>query len=54
MATKNILPEDGRIIAAEICRRLYKYSYAVVGFVNTFLQLVQSDLQARHILDKSK
>jgi hypothetical protein len=33
---KNILPEDGRIVAAETCRRVYKFNCAVVGFINKF------------------
>jgi hypothetical protein len=52
--TKNILPEDGRIIVAETCRRLYKYSCAVVGFINKFVKLVHSFLRARQVLGKSK
>jgi hypothetical protein len=33
----NVLPEDGRIFAAETCRIVYKCNCAVVGFINKFV-----------------
>jgi hypothetical protein len=34
LSRKNILPENGRIVAAETCRRVYKCIRGVAGFIN--------------------
>jgi hypothetical protein len=39
---KNILPEDGRILTAETCRRVYKCNCAVVGFIKKLHNCLQS------------
>jgi hypothetical protein len=39
LSRKNILPEDGQIVAAETCQRVCKCNCAVVGFINKFASL---------------
>jgi hypothetical protein len=34
LSRKNILPEDGRTVAAKTCRPVYKCNSSVVGFTN--------------------
>jgi hypothetical protein len=47
---KNIIPEDGRIVTGEICRRVYKCNCAVVGFVKKLLLSAYFVIHSVHIL----